>query len=279
MTDETQPRTTVVIPVWDHYVTLRLEEALASIASQDLPVAVVVVDNASHLPLPRLVGARVVRTAERLPLGGARNLGLEQVETETVIFADADDLMLPGAVRRLQQGLDDDPRLIAFAMAFIDAETGQRHRWPRPWIGELVRFPTALAVINAIWALYPITGPVLIRTSLAREVGGHAEVDNGDARCLGAALLFRGRVGWSEQPGCVYHQRPGSNLDRFSGARSILESAHGVRDRLRSDFGGPAWLKPALPLIGVAQWAAVAGHLLVAAGRRGVRHARPIAGP
>jgi hypothetical protein len=278
VTDQSQPRTTVVIPVWDHYVALRLEEALESIASQDVPVTVVVVDNASHVPLPRLDGVRVIRTAERVPLGRARNLGLEHVETETVIFADADDLMLPGAVRRLQQGLDDDARLIAFAMVFVDAETGERHRWPRRWIGKLVRFPTALAVMNAIWALYPITGPVLIRTSLAREAGGHAEVDNGDARCLGAALLFLGRVGWSEQPGCVYHQRPGSNLDRFSGAGSILESARAVRERLRADFGGPAWLNPALPLIAVAQWAAVAGHLLVALARRRLRHDRASSG-
>jgi hypothetical protein len=274
VTDKAQPRSTVVIPVWDHYVALRFEEALESIASQDVPVTVVVVDNASHVPLPRLDGVRVIRTAERLPLGNARNLGLEHVQTETVIFADADDLMLPGAVRRLQQGLDDDPRLIAFAMPFVDAETGERHRWPRPWIAELVHFPRVLAVMNAIWAVYPITGPVMIRTALAREVGGHAEVDNGDARCLGAALLFRGRVGWTEQPGCVYHQRPGSNLDRFSGARSILGSARSVRERLRSDFGGPAWLRPALTLIAAAQWAAVAGHMLVAVGRRWGRRAR-----
>lgn len=271
MTDETEPRTTVVIPVWDHYVALRFEEALESIASQDVPVTVVVVDNASHVPLPRLNSVTVIRTAERVPLGNARNLGLEHVHTEAVIFADADDLMLPGAVKRLQQGLDDDPRLIAFAMAFVDAETGQRHRWPRPWIAELVRFPTILAVMNAVWALYPITGPVLIRTAFAREVGGHAEIDNGDARCLGAALLFRGRVGWTEQPGCVYHQRPGSNLDRFSGVGSILESTRAVRERLRSDFGGPTWLRRALPLIAAAQWAAVGGHLLVVLGRRRAR--------
>jgi Glycosyl transferase family 2 len=271
VTDQTEPRTTVVIPVWDHYVALRFEEALESIASQDVPVAVVVVDNASHVPLPRLNGVTVIRTAERVPLGNARNLGLEHVHTEAVIFADADDLMLPGAVKHLQQGLDDDPRLIAFAMAFVDAETGQRHRWPRPWIAELVRFPTILAVMNAVWALYPITGPVLIRTAFAREVGGHAEIDNGDARCLGAALLFRGRVGWTEQPGCVYHQRPGSNLDRFSGVGSILESTRAVRERLRSDFGGPTWLRGALPLIAAAQWAAVGGHLLVVLGRRRAR--------
>jgi hypothetical protein len=257
-----------VIPVWDGYVALRFREALASIAAQDVPVAIVVVDNASHVPLPELAGARLLRTSERVSLGAARNLGLEHVETETVVFADADDLILPGAIQRLQHGLDADPALVAFAMSFVDAATGERHRWPRPWIARLVRFPTLLALINAVWAVYPITGPVLVRTELARQVGGHADVDNGDARCLGAALLFRGRVGWTEEPGCIYHQRSGSNLDRFASASAILDNSRCVRDRLRSDFGGPAWLVPVLPLIDAAQWAAVGAHLLVAAARR-----------
>jgi glycosyltransferase involved in cell wall biosynthesis len=269
VTDRAKPRTTVVIPVWDRYVGPRFDEALASILAQDVPLTVVVVDNASTAPLPELPDEiRVLRTPGRVSLGAARNLGLSQVESEWVLFADADDVMLPGSIRRLQEGLDADPRLTAFAMAFVDAETGARHRWPRPWIGRLVKFPTLLALVNAVWAVYPITGPVLIRTRAVREIGGHAEVDNGDARCLGAALLFRGRVGWTEQPGWVYFQRPGSNLDRFSGARSILESSRLVRRRLRSDFGGPGWLPVAMPLLAAAQWGAVAAHLLVSLLRR-----------
>jgi Glycosyl transferase family 2 len=260
-----------VIPVWGHYVRLRFEEAIASIASQDASVAITVVDNASQDPLPELPGVNVIRTCSRVSLGAARNLGLAHVQTDTVLFADADDLLLPGAIRRLQQGLADDPRLVAFGMPFIDAVTERRHRWPRPWISRLVRFPTLLALVNAVWAVYPITGPVLLRTGLAREVGGHADLDNGDARCLGAALLFRGRVGWTEQPGCIYHQRPGSNLDRFGGIGAILDSSRSVRERLRSDFGGPPWLPRVLPLIAAAQWAAVAAHLLVARLRRTAR--------
>lgn len=267
MTDVGAARTTVVIPVWDGYVALRFEEALASIASQDVPVEVIVVDNASHVPLPDTPGLRVVRLSQRVSLGAARNAGLALVETDTVMFADADDLIMPGAIRRLQEGLARDPRLVAFAMAFVDAETGERHRWPRRWIARLVRFPTLCAIVNAVWAVYPITGPVLLRTEAARAAGGHADVDNGDARCLGAALLFRGRVGWTEQPGCLYHRRTGSNLDRFSGPAAILGSLRAVRERLRTDFGGPDWLPSALPAIAVAQCMAVALHLLLGAAR------------
>jgi glycosyltransferase involved in cell wall biosynthesis len=263
-----------VIPVWDGYVALRFAEAVASITSQDTPVRVLVVDNASHVSLPELAGVEVIRIAERVSLGRARNAGLDRVETDTVMFADADDLILPGVIRRLQSGIDSDPRLVAYAMAFIDAETGERHRWPRRWIASLVRFPTLLALVNAVWAVYPITGPVLIRADVARAVGGHADIDNGDARCLGAALLFRGRVGWTEEPGCVYHRRVGSNLDRFSGTGAILESLAAVRRRLRADFGGPTWLRTAMPVIAAAQWGAVSAHLLLSASRSLIRQRR-----
>lgn len=268
MTDQGHPRTTVVIPVWDEYVALRFEEALASVVAQDVPLDIIVVDNASRVPLPEMADVVVIHIRERVSLGAARNAGLQRVRTENVMFTDADDLIEPWVVRRLEAGLDSDPRLVAYAMAFVDADTGQRHRWPRPWIARLVRFPRLFALLNAVWAIYPITGAVLIRTPLARAVGGHADIDNGDARCLGAALLFRGRVGWSEELGYLYHQHPGSNLHRFSGTGSILDSHAAVRRRLRSDRGGPSWLRPMIPLVAVAQWTAVGAHLVLTGLRR-----------
>lgn len=268
MTDQSQPLTTVVIPVWDGYVALRFSEALESIATQDRPVSMLVVDNASQVPLPPVGAARVIRSSERISLGAARNLGLEQVQTEYVIFADADDLLLPGTISRLERGIEADPSLVAFAMAFLDAETGRRHRWPHRWIARLVRRPRLLAAVNAVWAVYPITGPVLIRTGLARAVGGHAEVDNGDARSLGAALLFRGAVGWIDEPGCVYHRRPGSNLDLHQSVTALRESSASVRAHLRADRGAPRWMRWAMPTLAIAQAAAAYAYVALAAVRR-----------
>jgi hypothetical protein len=262
-----------VIPVWDAYVALRFEEALASVIAQDVPLEIIVVDNASHVPLPDMPDVQVIRMPQRVSLGAARNAGLERVHTENVMFTDADDLIEPWVVRRLQAALDSDPRLVAYAMAFVDADTGQRHRWPRPWIAKIIRFPRLFAVINAVWAIYPITGAVLIPTEHARAVGGHADVDNGDARCLGAALLFRGRVGWSEEPGYLYHQHKGSNLDRFSSVGALLDSHAAVRRRLRTEFGGPTWLRHVVPLIAAAQWAAVGAYVLLSARRRAAARA------
>jgi hypothetical protein len=262
------PETTVVIVVWGRYVQLRFSEALASIQAQTQEVVVVVVDNASEVQLPPLSDVDLIRSARRLTLGGARNLGLAQVHTPNVIFWDADDVMLPGAVERLQAGMAADSRLIAFAMAFLDDHSGERHRWPRPWIARLVRHPRLLALVNAIWAVYPIVGPVIMRTESARQAGAHAEVDCGDARCLGAAMLFGGRVGWTEEPGCLYLQHLGSNLDRNSGAQEILRETGYVRERLRSTPNLPRYVSVGVPALGLVQWAAVGAHLAVTLFRR-----------
>jgi glycosyltransferase involved in cell wall biosynthesis len=71
-------QTTVVLTVWDEYVSTRLTEAVRSLASQGLAARIVVVDNASDVELPDLPGVAVVRSSQRLTLGAARNLGLQQ---------------------------------------------------------------------------------------------------------------------------------------------------------------------------------------------------------
>src|SRR4051812_28627801 len=88
---------TVVIPVWDGYVRY-FSEAVESVRRNAPDVPVVVVDNASTSDVPELEGCELVRSGQRLTVGAARNLGLEQVVTEYVVFLDADDLLLDGAL-------------------------------------------------------------------------------------------------------------------------------------------------------------------------------------
>ena len=261
-------RTTVVIPVWGRYVGIRFAQALESVASQDLQAPIVVVDNASEVPLPPLGRARVLRTATRLTLGRARNLGLDQVQTPNVVFWDADDLMPPGTLSFMQESLESDSRLVAFGMALAEDPGGKRHRWPRRWVARLVRYPRALAILNSVWSVFPANGPVIMRTDTVRACGGFGSAATGDDCVLGAALLFRGRVGWSERTGCLYLLHEGSNRDENSSVRTLLMNARHVRVRLRSGPGTPAWVRRIVPLIASAQWAAVAGHLAVAALRR-----------
>jgi len=150
----------VVIPVWDDYVRW-LEEAVESVVSQGEAAQVVVVDNASMVAVPEIPGAEVVRSAQRLSTGAARNLGLERVRTPLVVFLDADDVMLPGSLEALVAGIAVDPGASAFAMSLIDGETGRRHRSPRAIARALARVPRVFALANTIWSLLPTQGATI----------------------------------------------------------------------------------------------------------------------
>lgn len=268
MTGEAAAKTTVVIPAWDAYVGPQLEEAVNSVAAQGTPVCVVVVDNASDVPLPALGGCDVVRSRRRLALGAARNLGLEAAQTPYCVCWDADDVMLPGALALLEAALDADPRLAAYGAGIVESPSGQRHRWPRRWLARLVRWPRLLALLDCVWSQYPTTGATIMRTALVRDAGGYYDADSGDDWCLGVALAFRGRIGWTERPGRVYRRHPGSIWDRYGGPRHQLRHAAQVRAQLRRDPRAPRWLRRLTPLVAAAQLAAIAAHAAVVAIRR-----------
>lgn len=255
-------QTTVVIPVWDDYVTDRLQQALESVRAQRTPPPpIVIVDNASTVPLPPLAGAWIVRAPVRLTLGEARNLGLARVSTPYVIFWDADDVMLDGTLSFLEDAVAASPTLAAFAMAVVEDPSGSRHRWPRRWVGRLVRAPRPFALLDSIWSLYPTTGATIIRTELARAAGGYGNSNSGEDWCLGVSLAFRGRVGWTERPGRLYRIHPGSTWAQHMSPADLVNHARAVRERIRTDPGVPEWARRLLPLVWVGQGAAIAAHV------------------
>lgn len=276
MTDEGSPRTTVVIPVWDRYVGPRLIEAVDSIRSQERAVHLLVVDNASSVPLPDFPDARVVRSPRRVSLGAARNVGLAEVGSANVIFWDADDVMEPGTIAFLEDQLAGDPALLAFGAAIIEEPSGLRHRWPRRWIGRVVAHPRLFAVIDCVWSMFPTTGATVMRTDAVRACGGYADADSGEDWSLGSSLLFRGRVGWSERPGRRYLQHEASQWDSYGGAAHQFVNAAAVRRRLAADPGIPRGVRAMMPLVGLAQAAAIGAHVLASLLRRvvGARGAR-----
>jgi glycosyltransferase involved in cell wall biosynthesis len=244
----------VVIPVWDSYVGF-LEEAVASVREQGVDAEVIVVDNASNEPVPELAGTRVIRCDARLPTGGARNVGLAAVTAPLVVFLDADDLMLPGALATLLAGLR--PGDAAFAMAIVDGDTGGRHRAPRRVAYPLAGRPRLFALANTIWSLLPTQGATVLRTADVRAAGGYGERSQGEDWALGAALAWRGAIRLTREPGLVYRWRfdspgrPGAGLD-------LLGNARFVRERLHADPGVPALARRLMWLIAAAQWLMVA---------------------
>lgn len=270
-----------MVPVWDEYVAGHLAEALASLRRQDSTPPIIVVDNASHVPLPELAGVSVVRAPRRLTLGAARNLGLTRVGTPYVVAWDADDLMLPGTLCLLQDAISSDPRLAAFATAIVEHPSGRRHRWPRRWVRFAVRAGRVFAVLNSVWSVYPTTGATIMQTDVVRAAGGYGDSDSGEDWCLGVSLAFRGRVGWSEVPGRLYRLHDRSMRARHLRLRDQRWNARNVRARMRADPCVPAWARRLLPLIALGQYAAIAAHAAIAASRvtrkrgAGRRHVRP----
>ncbi len=271
VTDAGSALTTVVIPVWDRYVGPRLLEAIDSIRAQDRPVRLLVVDNASTVSLPELPEDELIRSSARLTLGAARNAGLARVETTYVMLWDADDIMEPGTLGFLESELARDERLVAFGAAIIEEPRGVRHRWPRPWIKHLIGHPSLFALVDCIWSIFPTTGATLMRTEVVKACGGYSDADSGDDWCLGSALAFQGRFGWSERPGRQYLQHEGSIWDTYGSSRNQLAHAAAVRRRLATGGVAPGWLRRALPVVALAQWSAVGAHLVAVRLRAGSR--------
>jgi glycosyltransferase involved in cell wall biosynthesis len=244
-----EPDTTIVVPVWGPYAGSTLLEALESLNAQDAPARVVVVDNASAAPLPALEGVDLVRARSRLSVGAARNLGLGQVRTPFVAFWDADDLMLPGTLRHLQDRLASNPRLVAAAAAILEDEPRVPHRWPRPWVAPLARLPGPFALAHCVWSLFPTTGATLMRTAAVRDAGGYADANSGEDWVLGVSLAFRGRVELLGRPGRIYRRQVGSLWEARRSTRFLLRHAAEVDRRLLGDPGVPLWAKLMAPAI------------------------------
>lgn len=298
MNAERPSKTTIVVPVWDRYITPTLLHALASLRSQLPQPRVLVIDNASEIPLPDLhvlqpeptpsaegstpprepseATLRIMRTPERLSLGAARNFGLAAVETPYVMFWDADDVMLSGTIDLLEHSLDWNPNLIATGAAIyesIDDQGGsgegyRRHRWPRRWLARLTPRPRLLALVNSVWSIYPTTGATLFRTEVARAAGGFADALGGEDWTFGAALAFHGALGWSEEPARLYARHEDSVWGLNHSASHQAEHGRAVRARLASDPAVPAFVKQLLPLIAVAQRSATGSQALLQATRK-----------
>jgi glycosyltransferase involved in cell wall biosynthesis len=224
---------TVVIPAWGSYASL-VPRAVASVTGQDTPGRVVVVDNASERPIEAPSGAEVVRCGTRLTHGGARNLGLSRVATEFVVFLDADDYLLPGALGRLLGEIEARPDAPAVVARIVDA-SGALYRSPRGLAFALARWRRLFAWANATWSLMPTQGCTIMRTAAVREAGGYGDASSGEDWMLGARLAFGGRIGFDVRPALVYRSRDDSPGAVRASRRTMTENAALVRARLRDD--------------------------------------------
>jgi glycosyltransferase involved in cell wall biosynthesis len=243
----------VVIPVWDDYVGEPLLDAVASVRAQSCEADVVIIDNASRTPLPPIERAQVISLGERVSTGAARNAALRHLDTAFVVFLDADDILLPGALPTLLENIRGHPAVVSCTLSIVDASTGERFRTPRRFAGPLARAMPLFQLANTVWALLPTQGCTIMRLSDVRACGGYGDRTYGEDWVLSVSLSFRGKVSFVATPGLRYRRRADSPGSRPLSSNLLLANAGAVRERIRADSAAPRWIERSLPLIALAQ--------------------------
>jgi glycosyltransferase involved in cell wall biosynthesis len=243
----------VVIPVWDEYAGDQLLGAVRSVQAQDRQAELVVVDNASQIAIPDIDGARVLRLSARVSTGAARNAALPHLETNYVVFLDADDVLLPGALSTLVESMQGRRGTVACVLSIVDAVTGQRFRTPRHFAGHLARVRPMFQLANAVWSLLPTQGCTIMRVDDVRACGGYGDRVYGEDWVLAVSLTLRGPVRFLSSAGLRYHRRGDSPGSRALSTELLLDNARSVRERIRTDPASPRWLLALMPLIAVMQ--------------------------
>jgi glycosyltransferase involved in cell wall biosynthesis len=180
---------TVVIPCYNQ--ARYLSDALASARAQEYrPIEVIVVDDGStddSGAVARREGAQVIHQANA-GLGAARNAGLDAARGEFVIFLDADDELLPGAISSGVATLTRD-RTLACVVRRCQVMDAERRALPirypsvevsdlyREWLKHNFAWTPGAAVfrrrrISAIGGFPPAIGPAAdyaVYLALARQ--------------------------------------------------------------------------------------------------------------
>lgn len=120
-------RLTVIVPHFNS--PEKLKRLIASIPVRDW-IDVVVVDDNSREPIDELAGShpgvRVLTVPQGRKGGGAaRNVGLENSQSDWLLFADADDFFVDGAFERIHEYLFSDFDVVYFAPTSLKEATGE----------------------------------------------------------------------------------------------------------------------------------------------------------
>lgn len=170
-----RPLVSIVIPCYNQ--ARFLGEAIHSVVSQDFPLEIVVVDDGSTddtaAVAARFAHVRTVRQANR-GLSAARNHGLAESTGPLVIFLDADDRLLPGAVDTAAGALLSHPDCVmAYGRCVMMGPDGAI--WPTPEPPAVTAdHHVALLRTNVIWVPAMV---IFRREALVRASGFTAGVD------------------------------------------------------------------------------------------------------
>ena len=203
----------VVVPTYNS--AQLVTEAIDSILSQTPPPdQVVVVDDGStddtSLILERYQGQLEYI---RQPNGGpsvARNRGWRQLKTDTVLFLDADDILLPGALSRRLSLLAAGKGVWGYTDGILQDDSGVRwpfsRTYPPKWDDRGDGILRVLLCRNFITA-----SSMIVRRDTLQRVGGFDELIRGTEDWdLAIRLAIQGPVKYSPEPTFIQRLIPNS---------------------------------------------------------------------
>lgn len=152
----------VVIPAWGRYLA-PARRAMASVP--DVARHIVVTDPGVAVA-PRAGVPLTVVARPDVSLGSARNAGLRQGQAQFVVFLDADDEMIPGALAALVRLARSRPDADVFFGRF---RSSGGVRWPSARSGRLMQTPLALPLLLSHNTL-PMTGTLLRRRAVPEDL-------------------------------------------------------------------------------------------------------------
>ena len=248
-----QPSVSVIIPAWGKYSGALLQEAVNSalLASSRTP-EVLVVDNASTPPV-QVEDARLVRSDERLTLGASRNLGLSHATTDYVLFLDADDVLLPGAIDRMLREASGPkrnrtrPPLISASL--INPVSGQPYHWPYPWMRRATTWPRLFQLLESFRPSFPVNGSLIVRSTALQTLGFDRNEASAEDWSFGVSLAWRCRVIPPGFPTMAYAPSVGGVWSRNDNLRRHLAHRRCVRLRIIKDASIPRWALLLVPLL------------------------------
>jgi cellulose synthase/poly-beta-1,6-N-acetylglucosamine synthase-like glycosyltransferase len=218
---------------------------------------VLIVDNASNTPLPKLSDeVEVVRIKTRMSVGAARNFGLALVRTPLVLFLDADDILLPEALTWLVSALGDDPRVVAAVGKHLlwNAVSGKRKvsSSPLPLVYKLSRTRRLFALLTLRHDVYPLVGCAVIRTNAVRDAGGFGDASLAEDWMLRSALAFRGRILLIQEAVVQVRVREGTLWQRAHSRTELQAMCKAFRTSRLADSRLPLYARALMPVIAFA---------------------------
>ncbi len=121
-------RIAVIIPVYN--VTAFLEKAVASVVAQNYPeLEIIVVDDGSAPELAMDIDRICARYPQVILLrqshrgaAAARDAGMARANAESLLFLDADDVLLSGALEHFANTLNNNPDAVAVYGMFVEID-------------------------------------------------------------------------------------------------------------------------------------------------------------